>query len=199
MLNEDVAAVAALQEACFPPPFPTELLWQQEHLYRHLSLFQAGQFVVESDGAIVASASSTRISEQNWLLHRPWADTVGGPMLSTFDPFGSTLYGLDISVHPDYRGQGIAKNLYLARFDLIRRLSLTRFGTACRLPGYLNHATDDPGVTVEEYAALVAIGDIQDRTMTPLLRIGLTFLDVIHNYMDDKESGNSAALMEWNP
>ena len=32
----DVEGVVALQRACFPPPFPEELLWKREHIERHL-------------------------------------------------------------------------------------------------------------------------------------------------------------------
>ncbi len=188
-----VEGAVRLQRACFPPPFLDELLWKAEHLSRHLELFPAGQFVAFSEGQVVASASNTRISEEAWKAHESWDSTVGGPFLDNLDPAGTTLYGLDISVHPDWRGRGLARLLYQERFALVERLALARYGTACRLPGFANHPSDSP----EEYAVAVANGQISDRTLTPLLRIGLRFLGVIQNYMVDEESGHAAALLEW--
>lgn len=199
MSPEHLDGAVALQRACFPPPFPEDLLWSRGHLERHLELFPAGQFVAVEGAKVVASASSTRISEQNWIAHKSWDETVGGPLLTTFDADGSTLYGLDISVHPDYRGKGLGLDLYKMRFELVQVLGLIRYGTACRLPDFRTYQNLYSGLTVEEYAENVVRGNTQDRTLTPLLRYGLTFRGVIHDYMDDYESDNSAALLEWRP
>lgn len=191
--------VVSLQRACFPHPFPEELLWASEHLLRHMSLFPDGQFVAMDSDRVVASASATRISESKWQGHQNWDETVGGAFLETFCQDGNTLYGLDISVHPEYRGKGLGRSLYNLRFEAVRKLGLVRFGTACRLPDYLTYAETIQNVSVEEYASLVASQKVIDRTATPLLRYGLTYVGVIHDYMEDSESGNAAALMEWQP
>jgi ribosomal protein S18 acetylase RimI-like enzyme len=110
-------AAVALQRACFPEPFPAELLWRREHLESHLSLFAEGQFAaLAEDGSLIGTASSLVISEETWQAHRPWAKTTGGFAFTGHDPDGSTLYGADISVHPDHRGRGVARSLYAARF-----------------------------------------------------------------------------------
>ncbi|MBC8064857.1 MAG: GNAT family N-acetyltransferase [Chlorobia bacterium] len=199
MSHEDLDGAVALQRACFPAPFPENLLWNRSHLERHLAIFPAGQFVSIQEGQVIASASSTRISEVDWAAHTSWEETVGGPYLESFDPTGSTLYGLDISVHPEHRGQGLGRLLYQARFNLVASLGLTRYGTACRLPGFQVFSQSQTGATVEDYADHIVQGRLQDRTLTPLLRYELTFLGVIHDYMDDDESGNAAAQLEWKP
>ncbi len=186
--------VVALQTLCFPPPFDPGLLWNEEHLKMHLELFPRGQFVALDGDLVVASCSNTLISEENWIQHRSWDETVGGYFLSTFDPQGTTVYGLDISVHPDYRRQGIARALYQARFQLVKS-RFTRYGTACRLPEFVHNHFPTP----ELFASAVARGEVTDRTLTPLLKMGLTMTDVLTNYMDDPESGNAAALLEWRP
>jgi GNAT superfamily N-acetyltransferase len=109
---------------------------------------------------------------------------------------GSTLYGLDITVHPDYRRQGIGRAFYDQRFDVVRRgAKLVRFGTGCRLPDFRSSGLACPA----DYAERVAGGMLTDRTLTPLLRYGLTYVGVIDNYMVDEESGDAAALLEWIP
>jgi hypothetical protein len=52
---------------------------------------------------------------------------------------------------------------------------------------------------VRDYAQQVVAGERVDRTLTPLLRYGMTFLDVLFDYMEDLESANAAALLEWKP
>lgn len=199
MSLEHLPGVVELQRACFPPPFSEELLWKEEHLHRHLQIFPEGQFLALHGQVVVASASSTLISEKNWLAQRTWEETVGGPFLSTFDPNGTTLYGLDISVHPDFREKGVGRYLYKMRFDLLMSLKLVRYGTACRLPDYRSVHAENPQLTVESYAKSVDQGNRTDRTMTPLLSYGLRFLGVTHGFMEDYESDNAAALLEWRP
>jgi GNAT superfamily N-acetyltransferase len=194
MTLDDAEAAAALQSLAFPPPFPKDLLWQPEHLRRHIQIFPEGQFVAEADSQIVGSCSNTLISEDRWQAHESWTETVGGPLLDHFDPNGSTLYGLDITVHPDFRRMGIGRDFYSARFDLAS--SLTRYGTACRLPDFRSYQRQHPETTPRTYAQKVTHEEITDRTLTPLLRYGLTFLGVIEDYMEDEESGNAAALLE---
>jgi ribosomal protein S18 acetylase RimI-like enzyme len=193
MLPGDVPAVVALQPLAFPPPFNPDYHWDPDSLLTHLDIFPEGQFVADLDGTIVGSCSNTQIAESQWQKHANWYETVGGPELSQFDPAGSTLYGLDISVHPGVRRQGIGHAFYRARFALAKNGDLMRYGTACRIPDFAESGFSD----VRTYARAVVKGERVDRTLTPLLRYGLTFIDVIHDYMEDAESANTAALLEW--
>lgn len=189
----DIDAVVALQPLAFPPPFDPDLLWQREHIERHVAIFPEGQFLAEIDGRVVGSCSNTRISEERWTAHQGWDATVGGPLLTTYDPSGTTLYGLDISVHPDFRRLGIGRALYRARFALVVESGLARYGTACRMPDF---ASAGELITPTDYGVAVARGEVADRTLTPLLRMGLSYGGIIDGYMDDPESGNAAAVLE---
>ncbi|MBL8049207.1 MAG: GNAT family N-acetyltransferase [Chthonomonas sp.] len=193
MLVGDVAGVVALQRACFPEPFPADQLWQGQHLLAHLITFPEGQFVADIKGQIVGSASALRISEATWQAHLPWEETLGGFEFRNYEPHGTTLYGADISVHPGFRRRGIARALYEARFACVRQLGLVRYGTACRIPDFAGSGFEDPGA----YCQAVSERQRQDRTLSPLLAMGLTLVDVIRDYMPDPESGDSAALLEW--
>ncbi|HMS56885.1 MAG TPA: GNAT family N-acetyltransferase [Fimbriimonadaceae bacterium] len=191
----DVPGAVALQRACFPPPFPEELLWQSAHLFRHLEVFPTGQFVATVAETVVGSASNLIISEANFQSHANWETTVGGHDLNAHDPCGSTLFGVDISVHPNFRGRGIARRLYAKRFEFVRMNSLLRYATACRLPDYIHSGVEN----IHEYVQAVVRGVLTDRTLTPLLKLGLEFDRVIENHMEDEESGNTAALLIWEP
>jgi ribosomal protein S18 acetylase RimI-like enzyme len=199
MAMEDIARVVELQKLAFPPPFSEDLHWDPEHLVRHIELFPTGQFVAEDMGKIVGSCSNSIVSELQWQKHGGWGETVGGPNLRTFDRNGTTLYGLDITVHPDYRRQGIGRSFYRSRYSLVKSLGLARFGTGCRLPDFRNYATTRPGIRVEDYVERVVRGEATDRTLTPLLRMDLECIGVVRDYMPDEESANAAALLEWKP
>lgn len=191
----DVPGVVALQRACFPEPFPEELLWQSAHLENHLRLFPEGQFVALDDSKVVASCTNMLVSDVDWDAHLPWEIQTGGLMLTRHNPDGKTLYGIDISVHPNYRGRGIAKELYQLRYDLVQEKELTRYGTVCRMPDYAASGMVSPQL----FAGAVTQGILTDRTLTPLIRMGLHYLGIIDNYMDDEESGNAGAILEWLP
>jgi ribosomal protein S18 acetylase RimI-like enzyme len=202
MTPDDILGAVALQRACFPPPFPEELLWRAEHLARHLELFPEGQFVsVDTDNAIWGSASSVLISEENYNAHRNWDTTVGGPFLNAHDPHGTTLYGVDISVHPEARRQGIARRLYHARFAVVRELGLRRFATACRIPDFRTWRQEpgDLAKDLERYINDVVWDKASDRTLSPLLHIGLKPVCGILDYMEDEESLDCAVLLKWKP
>jgi GNAT superfamily N-acetyltransferase len=149
----------------------------------------------------VASTTNMLLSEGNFQAHRPWEETIGGLLLRRHDPDGSTLYGVDISVHPDWRGKGIGRTLYQARFDLVRDQGLTRYATGCRVPGlrdWICPRALSPAV-LEEYLSLVRRNQLSDRTLTPLLKMGVSLVGGQLNYMEDEESLNCAALLEWTP
>lgn len=198
--ERDLDPVVALQRACFPDPFPEELLWRAEHLREHLRIFPSGQFVALSEGKVVGSASSLRISLEAFDAHWDWDQTVGGPFLRAHDDSGAVLHGVDISVHQEFRGLGVGRRLYEARFDLCRRLGLRCFGTACRIPDYCSFLArtglQHCGATVETYTQKVESGQERDRTLSPLLAFGLRLVGVSLNYMEDEESRNAAAILE---
>jgi hypothetical protein len=74
-------------------------------------------------------------------------------------------------------------------------LRLRRIATACRLPDFAVARREGAG-DVRAYVQSVVSGSVTDRTLTPLLRYGLRFVEVIEGFMDDPESGNAAALLE---
>jgi hypothetical protein len=76
-------------------------------------------------------------------------------------------------------------------------MNLTRYGTAVRMPGFASWANQTGDATPEMYARQVESGAVKDPTLTPMLRVGLRLEGVIRDYMDDFESGNAAAALEW--
>jgi GNAT superfamily N-acetyltransferase len=195
----DTVALRAIQAACFPPPFPSDQWWSAEQIAQHVRIFPAGALAAELDGRLVGSATALIVGEAALAGPHTWAGISANGWLTTHDPHGDTLYGVDIAVMPAARGRGVARALYQARFNLVRRLGLTRFLAASRISGYAREREKSPWLSAEAYADAVVSGRISDPVITPQLRAGLIPGVLLHEYIPDEESANCALLMEWRP
>jgi GNAT superfamily N-acetyltransferase len=185
----DYAGLLEIQRACFPPPYPEEQLWSFEQIESHVWHFPQGALCVEHNGRLIASVTAL-------VLENPphtFAAATDDGFIGNHNPNGDTLYGVDMAVHPEFRGRGVARMLYCARFALVQQLGLCRFVAAGRMPGLCLH----PRLTPEGYVARVVAGELTDPTLTPQLKNGLQPLEVLHGYIADEESRDCALLLEW--
>jgi ribosomal protein S18 acetylase RimI-like enzyme len=192
LVPADIPTLLAFQPLCFPPPFPADSLWDADDLLAHLRRFPEGQFVAELNNEIVGSASSLIVTEAIWQARVDWTEVVGGSEMENHDPSGTTLFGADLAVAPSAQRRGVGRALYQARFDLAGRLGLTRTATVCRIPDLANH----PDLSPEQYADKVARGELTDRTLTPLLKAGMAYVGIAHDFLDDEESRDCGAALE---
>lgn len=196
---DDVDAIVELNRLCYPSPAESDIVWQERHVESHLRRFADGQFVVVDgsgeDEVVVASATSLVVSlgRDPYRTHT-WAGITDDGMLYNHDPFGDTLYGVDVNVHPQHRRQGLAKLLYGARQDLVRRLNLRRIVVGARLAGYQAVAEE---MSADEYASLVEAGEKSDPVLGLQLGLGFSLRKVMENYIADPLSLDHAALVEW--
>ncbi len=191
MQIEDYDPLVELQRLCFPLMKP----WRREHIASHLENFPEGQIVVEVDGAVVASSSSLVIDFDEYEEGHTWSEISGGGTIRNHDPQGDTLYGIEIMVHPEWRGMKIARRLYEARKQLCRDLNLKRIVVGGRIPGFADVRERMP---VREYVDQVMSKDRHDPVLTAQLANGFTLKRVIRSYLaSDQESDGYATLLEW--
>ncbi len=186
----DVYKLEALQRIVFPTLSDEERL-MAKHYLRHLELFPEGQFVVAHGERMVAMTSTIR-SQHALEVDHTFLDISDNLWLNTHDPNGAWLYGMDMGVDPDYRGQGIARALYRARQKLCRELGLKGQVTVGMLNGYLPYKDQ---LTIEAYAENVIRGDLPDPTITPQQKVGFSLVRVMKNYLNDPQCGNAGILM----
>lgn len=98
-----------------------------------------------------------------------YGELTGSGTFSTHDPQGDTLYGADIAVHPEHRGQGLAARLYEQRKKLLRRFNLRRMLAFGRIPGYAEWAGR---LTAREYVDKVIAGELRDSALCAHLEAG---------------------------
>ncbi|AIQ15376.1 acetyltransferase [Paenibacillus sp. FSL H7-0357] len=194
--EDDFAELITIQSEAFPPPYPAELWWKREQLLNHVTLFPEGALAVEVNGELAGSVTGLKINfePEGEGLHHTWSEVTADGYITTHQPDGNTLYIADLCVRPKYRKLGLGKELVQSLYHVVVEQKLERLLGAGRMPGYHLQASRMPA---EKYLAEVVAGILTDPVITFLLRCGRTPVGVVADYLDDEESGNFAALMEW--
>ncbi|TDF99647.1 GNAT family N-acetyltransferase [Paenibacillus piri] len=192
--ENDFADLIDIQKQSFPPPFPSELWWNEEQLSNHVSLFPQGALCVEIAGKPVASITGLLVDVDPKHDDHTWADMTDNGYIRSHNPAGDTLYIVDICALPAYRKFGLGKLLMQSMYEVVVALKLKRLLGGGRMPGYGKHAD---AMTAGQYAAAVLEGRLKDPVLTFLLRCGRTPVKLVHGYLEDEESRNYAMLMEW--
>lgn len=189
----DFEGIVSLCRRIYPHSAP----WNVAQLQSHLDVFPEGQFTaVDPDtGAIVGMAASLILNWDDYNVTDNWKDFTDGGYFRNHDAVhGRTLYGAEVMVDPEWRGQGVGKLLYDARANLVDRLRLLRIRAGARLRGYHRHKE----LSAAEYTARVCRGELADPTLTFQLKRGFRVLGVVSGYLvGDPESDGYAALIEW--
>jgi predicted N-acetyltransferase YhbS len=190
----DVADVVALNEAVFGDASMTA--WRAHHIRAHLDRFPEGQHVVRQEGRLVGSSTAMRVPRSAAKRPHTWTSITGGSTLPRHDPEGEVLYGLELVVHPEARGQGVGRLLYDLRKTLVRALGLEALVVGGRIPGY-EVAYRAERITAERYVAEVASGKRQDPVLSMQLAVGLEPEGVLENYLWDPASRHHAVRLVW--
>lgn len=189
--KRDYPAIVELQLKSFPKMKP----WSKAQFESQLDRFPEGQLGVEYDGRVVASCSSLIVPFDLYTDWHDWTRLSDSGMIRNHDPKGDTLYGIEIMVHPDFRGMRLARRLYDGRKRVCREHNLMRMVIGGRIPGYQKYAKR---MTAEEYVARVQAKKLIDPVLTTQLSNGFELVRVMRDYMpSDEDSGGWATHMEW--
>ena len=190
----DFRGLIQIQSECFPPPFPSDLWWDEEQLTNHVTLFPEGAMCIEVGGELAGSMTGLIVDFDPNNPKHTWEEITDNGYIRNHDPNGNTLYIVDIAVRPSFRKFGLGKLMMQAMYHTVIKLGLDRLLGGGRMPGY--HKVADR-LTPEEYIREVTEGKRKDPVITFLLRCGRTPLAVVENYLEDAESLNYGTLMEW--
>ncbi|PIW70652.1 MAG: carbon-nitrogen hydrolase, partial [Ignavibacteriales bacterium CG12_big_fil_rev_8_21_14_0_65_30_8] len=188
---KDYEQLIELQKLCFPEMLP----WGKEQIRSQLKIFPKGQLCIEYKGKIIASSSSLIIDFDIYTDKHSWQEISNYGTISNHNPEGDTLYGIEIMVHPKYRGMKLARRLYDARKKLARDKNLMRIVVGGRVPEFHKYKNK---LTIEEYVEEVQSKVIYDPVLTTQLANGFVLKRIIKSYMtSDKESEGYATFLEW--
>jgi predicted amidohydrolase/ribosomal protein S18 acetylase RimI-like enzyme len=188
---EDYDELVAMQALCFPGM----QTWGRDQIQSQIEVFPEGQIVVEYDDRIVASACSLIVDFDDYSEWHNWREIADEGYIRNHDPEGDTLYGIEIMVHPDYRGLKLARRLYAARREIARRFNLARIIVGGRIPGYHRHADE---MSAREYAEKAVERGLYDPVLTTQTANGFVLKQLIPNYFpSDSDSRGYATFLEW--
>ncbi len=169
--------------------------WSQEQFESQLARFPEGQICLEDNGQVIAAVISVIVDYKKFGDFHTHQQITGNGYLTTHDPTGDTLYGVDVFVHPDYRGLRLGRRLYDARKELCRKLNLRRIIFGGRIPGYDKYGDK---LTPQEYIDEVRAREIYDPVLTFQLSNDFHVRRVITGYLpEDEESHGYAVISQW--
>ncbi|MBW1657904.1 MULTISPECIES: bifunctional GNAT family N-acetyltransferase/carbon-nitrogen hydrolase family protein [Flavobacterium] len=177
-------------------PEMADSYWGSEDIERLLSIFPEGQLVILVDGKVVGSALSLIVDEKLVEKRHNYQQISGDYKFSTHNPNAEILYGIDVFIHPNYRGLRLGRRLYDARKELCEQLNLKAIVFAGRIPSYREHAKK---MSPKTYIEKVRTKELYDPVLSFQLSNDFHVLRVIKNYLEgDEESKEFAVLLEWN-
>lgn len=192
--KRDFEKLIQIQRESFPPPFPSELWWNEEQLTNHVTLFPDGALCVEVEGEIAGSMTGLLVSYDPNHPYHTWEEITDNGYIRNHDPKGNTLYVVDICIRPSFRKHKLGKVLMDSMYDVVVHNQLDRLLGGGRMPGYYKLAQK---LTPEQYLEKVVQGEVRDPVISFLLQCGRTPVTLVENYLEDEESYNYGVLMEW--
>lgn len=176
-------------------PDMDDAYWTRKHIKDLLEIFPEGKIGVYVNGQLVGAALSLIVKYAAFGDKHTHEEITGGETFSTHDADGDTLYGIDIFVHPDYRGLRLARRLYDARKEICENLNLRAIMAGGRIPNYSAYANE---LSPKEYIDKVKHQEIHDSTLSFQLSNDFHVRKVLTNYLPgNSESKDYATLLEW--
>jgi len=170
--------------------------WERDQFAAQINRFPEGQICIEDAGKVVAGAITLIVDYKRFGDQHTYKEITGDGYLTTHDPNGDVLYGVDVFVHPRHRDMRLGRRLYDARKELCRSLNLRAIVAGGRIPGYDRYA-DEMGP--EQYIDLVRRRELRDPILSFQLANDFHVRRVIRGYIpDDTRSHGFATLVQWN-
>jgi len=187
----DYYDVISLQRKCFPGMKP----WKKEQFESLIDIFPDGQFCITHNNKIIASSCSLMLNMDEYDETQSWREMTNSGYITNHNPFGRTLYGIEMMVDPAFRSMKLARRLYDKRKQLTKDRNLKRIIIAGRIPGYYKHAKK---MSAREYVQKVIDKIFYDPVLTAQIANDFVLKRLIPNYLPhDKESKGYATLLEW--
>ncbi|HAS23977.1 MAG TPA: hydrolase, partial [Idiomarina loihiensis] len=170
--------------------------WSQFTIEKLIKDFSEGQFCLEDNGRIVGVALTVKVAYTKFSNPHAYDDLIGHREAILNNKKGDALYGLDVLIHPEYRGYRLGRRLYDARKELCRQANLRAILAGGRIVNYHKYANE---LTPSQYLDKVQRREIYDPILTFQLANDFSVKRLLGKYLpEDKKSRGFATLLEWN-
>ncbi|MNK03356.1 (R)-stereoselective amidase [compost metagenome] len=171
-------------------------VWSKAKIQNLLNIFPDGQLCIAVDDKVVACSLAIIVDYDIFGDNHTYEQITGKYSFSTHTSLGNVLYGIEVFVHPEYRGLRLARRLYEARKELCELLNLEGIIAGGRIPGYHSHADE---LSPRAYIDKVKAKEIYDPTLSFQIANDFHVRKILKNYLPgDLESKEYATLIEWN-
>lgn len=171
------------------------MAWSQSSLSRLIQKFPEGQICVTVNGRVVGCALSIIVKYSRFGDNHTYKEITGNYTFNTHDPKGDILYGIEVFVHPDYRGMRLARRMYDTRKTLCENLGLRAIVAGGRIPKYEEHAEE---LTPRQFIEKVKSREIYDPALSFQLSNDFHVKKILKNYLPyDEQSKGFATLLQW--
>ncbi len=169
--------------------------WPKKKYLAMLKVFPEGQICIDDNGKPVAAAFSVVVDYDQFGDEHTYDEITGNAYLTTHDPNGDVLYGVDVFVDPGYRNLRLGRRLYEARKELCQSLNLRAIIAGGRIPNFAQYAAD---LTPQKYIVAVKRKEIYDPILSFQLANDFEVKRVLKAYLpEDEQSHGYATLLEW--
>lgn len=183
---EDIPQILAIEGGAWG----SEKSASKEMFESRIKTFSEGVLVAENSDKIVGVVVIERVNYDLKNNAFTWYQiTDNGFIKNSHNPNGDTIYGVDLSVSPDFQNSGIGSKLLENIGKIAIRYNVKRGMLGGRIPDYHKHADK---IGVEDYVK----SDI-DPEVRFYRRAGLKIIKIIPNYFKDSESLNYGVLLLW--
>jgi predicted amidohydrolase/GNAT superfamily N-acetyltransferase len=170
--------------------------WDANSIKRLIRIFPEGQICITVNDVVVGCALAIIVDYDKFGDTHTYKQITGDSSFKTHTYKGDVLYGIDIFIHPKYRGLRLARRLYEARKALCEKLNLKSIIAGGRIPNYQKFQHD---LTPKEYIDKVKYKEIYDPTLSFQLANDFHVRKILRNYLpEDSRSKGFATLIEWN-
>ena len=173
----------------------SDVFWTHKQIEKLIRIFPEGQIVTVVDEKIVGCALSIIVNYDDVKNDHTYAQVTGKETFNTHNPKGNILYGIEVFIHPQYRGLRLARRMYEYRKELCETLNLKAIMFGGRIPNYHKYADQ---IRPKEYIDKVKQKEIYDPVLTFQLSNDFHVRKVMRNYLpNDEESKHYACLLQW--
>ena len=165
-----------------------DVFWTHEQIKKLITIFPEGQVVIVVDDKIVGCALSIIVDYNMVKGDHTYAKVTGNETFNTHNPKGNILYGIEVFIHPDYRGLRLGRRMYEYRKELCEKLNLKAIMFGGRIPNYHKYADT---MRPKEYIEKVRSREIYDPVLTFQLSNDFHVRRVIRNYLPTTKSRNT--------